>query len=136
MEITEKITKGLMACNAYSCKHCPYYENYSSKWRGFCMRELHNDILRQLTLEQPHVMEYEEMLDSDFAYLEAWYKDKAPVPVMPVTVDDVDVTLQTKTTATQSHGRLYYSTAMYGKKWRCWNKMPSEELRKETEWKQ
>lgn len=131
----EKVIKGLEAhATASGCmKNCPYWRIETLN----CSQELAADALALLEAQQPRVLTLEEVQalhNNDVV----WLEDKGEPKIIPGIVKSRHLwphSVAVVTNFMRSDGcTVTGGDEDCGKRWRCWNKRPTDEQRKAVEW--
>lgn len=129
----DTVILGLTSCLAHNCAACPYDRN--GKCEG---TELLRDAVENLHLRQSFVLTPEELLLSDFVYLEHSPDVIIEHHVEPCAVIGLDHNNQSMILSLKDGGHFTYDFAFdlkaYNIKWRCWRTMPTPWQMRNTEW--
>lgn len=134
---TEMVINGLEACIISATTDdcvgygCPYYSNGN----GECQNHMFSDVLELLKAQEPMVMTADEMrlLNSgDVVYLE----DNDKPNVIAGIFQRVNMLITHACFITINGLILPDVKDDYGKRWRCWNKKPTDKQRQNTPWKE
>ena len=88
------------------------------------------DAIELLKEQQPRVLEYEELFKEETFSL--WYEDKEHLLLLHVACVDGEYEDMHVNVAVDDS---YENWSTYGKTWRMWNAIPTEEQRKAEPWK-
>lgn len=130
----EKVIKGLECCRIdenrhINCADCPYYTD-DDKGQMWCSNEINNDALELLKEKQPRVLDYEELFHEETFSL--WFEDKEHLLLLHVACVDGEYEDMHVNVAVEDN---YENWSTYGKTWRMWSEIPTEEQRKAVPWK-
>lgn len=131
----EKVIWGLMACgcgagvpNVCEVMECPYRGH-----QGACVHLLAQDALSLLKEQEARVIELSEISPNIFV----WLEDRDDGTVFPLKggVIDPDGDDYFRFDADFGEDFVYYPTGSFGKRWRVWDKCPTEDQMRDTPWK-
>lgn len=139
----DKVIRGLEACNAGDCDHCPYCRNEPRKefWDDE-MPVCHADEMRKEALEflrttSAQLLSLAQVRKSeDIIWLETRadytrdHKPRLEAAMLSSKSDYELLVFEIQETGHESHTSACY----YGRVIRCWDKMPTDEQRKAAEW--
>lgn len=107
-----------------------YGSGFSSVFACEKVEEKIDNALELLKEQQPRVLEYEELFKEETFSL--WYEDKEHLLLLHVACVDGEYEDMHVNVAVEDS---YENWSTYGKTWRMWNAIPTEEQRKAEPWK-
>ena len=109
--------------NAGDCQNqCDYWPD------NRCEHLMMIDALELLKAQEPRIMEYHEIKNNDFAFLESVYGD-----LIPVIIDE-DGCAWSPEINQDKNFMMICEPGNYGKEIRCWTSRPTDEQRKAVKW--
>ena len=125
----DKVIKGLEYCmNNTGCDACEKCA-YGGESYVICNR-LVKDAIELLKEKQPRVLDYEELFHEETFSL--WFEDKEHLLLLHVACVDGEYEDMHVNVAVEDN---YENWSTYGKTWRMWSEMPTDEQRKAVPWK-
>jgi hypothetical protein len=119
------------------CKDCPWTE---CETIGHSTIEIPRDlalaVMRELVAHEPRVMTIDDMRDlkrGDFAIIE----QKSGVIVPVIVEENIELNndlILLQVVASMGKQRVNADYEYYGKTWRCWTSVPTEEQRESVKW--
>lgn len=131
----EKVLKGLERCRKGFCFACPYNDGVDDNVD--CKQKWADDALALLKEQEPRVLTLEEvqaLQNNDVV----WLEDKGKPKIIPGIVKSRQLwphSVAMVTNFIRSDGcTVTGGDEDCGKRWRCWNKRPTDEQRKAVKW--
>lgn len=106
-KVLRALKQHLLAPDVDECEACPYGELSGLE----CERQLYRDAVELLKAQEPRVLTWEEVKKAEVCWLET----RGYEPFATLEADT-------------------WNPEKYGKSYRCWNRMPTDEQRKAVKW--
>ena len=124
----EKVIYSIERCICHvpdACRDCAYDEGHQY---NECVEMLLRDALELLKAQEPRIMEYHEIKNNNFAFMESVYGD-----LIPVIIDEDGCTWSPEINKDKNF-MMICEPEEYGKCIRCWTFRPTDEQRKAVKW--
>ena len=132
----EKVIKGLECCKNGFCEECPYDlskrrdDHYCERW------QVQDDAIGLLKDQQPRVLSYKEVMESDFVFIELFTDEKDGVEPEFIRAISLFISYEQPDFVTEYEICGHGTREEYMHTWRCWTARPTEEQRKAEPWKE